>query len=714
MIKRVFKTTALALTGMLLSATASYSEKFPPGFKLQQVAPFDKPVSMGFAPDGRIFVLEQEGFVRIYKNNQKLATPFVQLDSVFHAKEKGLLGVAFDPNFATNNYVYFYYTVRLQGNSVNSTPLSGTGDGSPVRNKIVRYTANGDVALANSKFTVLDLDIIPGYLTNFNHDGGTMHFGPDGKLYVATGENTLWCPCYNDIFRTNCNACGLPFPAKPSQDLSNFHGKMLRINPDGTAPTDNPFYNSSATTSIKKRYIYAIGLRNPFTFHFKDGTSDIYFNDVGSGDNGNAREEINKLTSLGGKNFGYPDAEGIVNNPNFVDPILAYPHRLRDGSPKFSITIPGTPGFGCGITGGVYHSSSNGNWPSAYKNKYFYMDFCDGWINTLDIDGDMSDRNFATSLAGNYTNNSGGGWGSIFLESAPNGDLYFLTRSQTSGVSGLYRIYYEPTITGIVIRSVNSSTQINTPGGSLTFTGTVTGQNSSGIIWSVTPQQTGIAINSDGVLRASQNGNGIYTVTGTAEGDATKKASIVVTVTGQLNVSVDLKVKGNAPAVINIPSGTLELSATAVPTTLGYTFRYSTSDPTIAIINTSTGVLTALGNGLVNITAEAIEVSGLSASITVTITGQTSTNVINVSTMGKNTLIYPNPNKGTFTIKTPTHLGEQVEIAVYNEMGQIVYSEYHKDFKSEKVLSLKKLSSSVYMLVVAGHKGLYREIFMIE
>ena len=123
----------------------------------------------------------------------------------------------------------------------------------PVHNRVSRFTANGDVAVAGSEVPILELDNLSGAT---NHNGGAIHFGPDGKLYIAVGENA--------------NGAN-------SQTLSNPLGKVLRINSDGTIPSDNPFFN---TTGARKE-IWALGLRNPFTFAFQPGTGRLFINDVG-------------------------------------------------------------------------------------------------------------------------------------------------------------------------------------------------------------------------------------------------------------------------------------------------------------------------------------------------------------------------------------------------------------------------------------------------
>ena len=175
----------------------------PTGFVDEQVVgSLSNPTAMAFTPDGRLLVALQGGQLRVIKNGALLTTPFLTV-SVNSAGERGLVGVAVDPNFATNNFVYVYYTQSA----------------SPIHNRIVRYTAAGDVA-SGATLNVLDLETLS---TATNHNGGAMHFGPDGKLYVAVGENA-----------NSANA----------QSISNRLGKMLRINSDGTIPINNPFFGA--------------------------------------------------------------------------------------------------------------------------------------------------------------------------------------------------------------------------------------------------------------------------------------------------------------------------------------------------------------------------------------------------------------------------------------------------------------------------------------
>ena len=211
---------------MLHGVSRFYAATVPPGFTDSLVAAgLSNPTAMALAPDGRIFVCEQGGTLRVIKNGVLLPTPFLTV-TVDPSGERGLLGVAFDPNFVSNQLVYIYYTA--------TTPT--------LHNRISRFTAAGDVAMAGSETIVMDLDNLS---TATNHNGGALHFGPDGNLYVAVGDNAN---------------------ASNAETLANRLGKMLRISSTGAIPTDNPFFN---TATGDNRAIWALGLRNPFTFSFQ-------------------------------------------------------------------------------------------------------------------------------------------------------------------------------------------------------------------------------------------------------------------------------------------------------------------------------------------------------------------------------------------------------------------------------------------------------------
>ncbi len=352
-----------------LFANACIAQTLLPGFARVQVgSAIASPTVMAFAPDGRIFVAQQTGALRIIKDGTLLTTPFLSL-TVNSTGERGLIGLAFDPDFDTNQYVYVYYTV----------PAAGV---SPPFNRISRFTANSDIVLAGSEQIVLNLDPLSSAT---NHNGGALAFGPDGKLYVAVGDNA--------------NSAN-------SQNLDTYHGKLLRINKEGTAPTDNPFFSDAATA--QRKCVWAYGLRNPFTFTFQAGTGKLFVNDVGQ----SAVEEINNATS-GGKNFGWPTAEGPSTNPNFTNPVFYYNHS-------------GAAPTGCAITGGTFFNPTYTSYPASYLGKYFFQDYCSNWIYALDLSGTPTATLFASNI----------GASSLSVMTGPDGNLYYLSRD----AQALYKI----------------------------------------------------------------------------------------------------------------------------------------------------------------------------------------------------------------------------------------------------------------------------------
>ncbi|HPH45469.1 MAG TPA: PQQ-dependent sugar dehydrogenase [Chryseolinea sp.] len=360
------KFTAFVLLFLSVNSFVT-AQNFPEGFSRTLVANgISNPTALAFAPDGRIFVAQQGGQLRVIKDGILLTTPFINL-TVSSSGERGLIGVTLDPDFPTNHYLYLYYTEP----------------GSPPHNKIIRVEANGD--LAGTITPVLDLDDL-GSATN--HNGGAMQFGIDGKLYVAIGENAN---------------------GAHAQDLDTYHGKLLRINKDGSIPSGNPF----TTGSEQRQRVWSYGLRNPYTFDVQPVTGRIFVNDVGQ----STWEEINEA-STGGLNFGWPTAEGTSNNANFTNPVFSYPHGSGDGK-------------GCAITGGTFFNPTSTNYPASYIGKYFFLEYCNNWINVLDFSGTPQSAPFGTSIGNN----------SLALTVGNDGNLYYLTR----GTGALYKITYTTT-----------------------------------------------------------------------------------------------------------------------------------------------------------------------------------------------------------------------------------------------------------------------------
>jgi glucose/arabinose dehydrogenase len=343
----------------------------PANFVETQIANgLTSPTAMAFAPDGRLFVCQQAGQLRVIKNGSLLSAPFVTVTTT-SAGERGLLGVAFDPDFANNQFVYVYYTA--------TTPTT--------HNRVSRFTANGDVATAGSEAFIIDLNDLSGAT---NHNGGAIHFGPDGKLYIAVGENA--------------NSAN-------SQTVANLLGKLLRVNADGSIPADNPttFPGIAGSPAGINRAIWSAGLRNPFTFTFQPGSGRMFINDVGQ----NTWEEIND--GIAGSNYGWANCEGACSpsNANFRDPLFQYGH----GSSSTT---------GCAITGGAFYNPTTTLFPADYVGKYFFAEFCTGWIRRFDP-GTGTATAFASGISS-----------PVDLIVTADGSLYYLAR----GAGAVFRVGY--------------------------------------------------------------------------------------------------------------------------------------------------------------------------------------------------------------------------------------------------------------------------------
>jgi glucose/arabinose dehydrogenase len=291
------------------------------------------------APDGRLFIAQQDGALRVMKNGALLGPPFAQLQ-VDARGERGLIGVALHPQFPSNGWVYVHYTVA----------------GTP-HNRVSRLVAAGDVS-DGSETVLVELPPLSGAT---NHNGGAIHFGTDGRLFVAVGDNA---------------------DGPRAQDLSSPFGKLLRVNDDGSIPVDNPFVG---TQSGLARAIWAYGLRNPFTFAVQPGTGRIHVNDVGQ----STWEEIN--LGAAGANYGWPVSEGPDNlGANLTGPLFAY--RQTATTPPGS----GSGGFftGNAIAGGAFYPGA-GPFPAAYRDNYYFADFGSRFVARLDPANDNAAYAFA-------------------------------------------------------------------------------------------------------------------------------------------------------------------------------------------------------------------------------------------------------------------------------------------------------------------------------
>jgi glucose/arabinose dehydrogenase len=336
-ISRVSLAAAFFFSAILVSGAPI---SLPPNFSETSVPGINPATAIALAPDGRIFVTEQTGAVRIIQNGVLLSTPFVTI-TVDSTGERGLLGITLDPDFATNQYVYVYYTVPA-------------GGGNAAHNRVSRFTGNGNTG--GNEFVLLNLDD----LTSVHHNGGALHFGTDGKLYIASGDNECGSTC--------------------SQVLTDLFGKILRINSDGSIPTNNPFYNMPPD----RGEIWTYGQRNPFTFGIDNGPTFpgmIFVNDVGE----NTWEEID-VASPGG-DYGWADCEGpYVTSSTTVLCTTQFPLAGYTNPFYWYQDDQGSPAT-CAIVGGDFYDPPSPTFPAGYVGKYFFSDLCAGWVEYVDPNG---------------------------------------------------------------------------------------------------------------------------------------------------------------------------------------------------------------------------------------------------------------------------------------------------------------------------------------
>jgi glucose/arabinose dehydrogenase len=236
------------------------------------ISNLEVPWAIAFAPDGRLFLTERPGRIRVIKDGKLQDAPWMNL-AVAAEGEGGLLGLALDPQFTDNHYAYTAYTYR--------------GSAGSLLNRLVRLREE----IATGK-GVLDKVLLDNVAGNSIHDGGRVKFGPDGKLYWTMGETG---------------------DAQLAQDLSSLNGKILRLNPDGTIPGDNPFPGSP---------VYSYGHRNPEGLAWQTGTGRLYATEHGpsGGSYGVAQDEVNYIEPS--KNYGWPTIIGADTHAGMVTPII--------------------------------------------------------------------------------------------------------------------------------------------------------------------------------------------------------------------------------------------------------------------------------------------------------------------------------------------------------------------------------------------------------
>ena len=372
---------------------------------------FVSPVEITNAGDTRLFVVQKGGLIRILNADGTVnATPFLNLSSLVTTNsERGLLGLAFHPNYATNGYFFVNYT-NLAGNTV-----------------IAKYTVSAtNPNIANTSETVL-MTITQPFS---NHNGGTLKFGSDGYLYIGMGDGGSGGD-----------------PGNRAQNINENLGKMLRIDvnvsaaPFYASPSSNPYVGVAGNDEI-----WAIGLRNPWKFSFNRLNGDLWIADVGQ----DAIEEINKVLSPlpnSGINFGWRCYEG---NSTYNASGCAPSSTMR-----FPFVQYARFGGACSVTGGYYYSGTA--YPN-FQNKYFFTDYCDNKIRMVDNAGvitttaSFSGNNFVTF--GEDVN------GELYIAGITSGTVYKIidsSLSESDFKNNGFSIYPNPAKGFFVVKSAETN-----------------------------------------------------------------------------------------------------------------------------------------------------------------------------------------------------------------------------------------------------------------
>jgi glucose/arabinose dehydrogenase len=336
------------------------------------------PTAIAFTPDGRLLITSLQGPLRVFQNGNLLATPALDLTSITCSNgERGLLGIAVDPDFASNNFIYLYYTF----NKFNTCPTGQPTNALNPVNRVSRFILGSDNrVIPGSEIVLIDNILSP----NGNHNGGDLQFGKDGFLYISVGDGGA-------DYAGDSGAGG---DNDAARDRNILLGKILRITRDGDIPPTNPFFQSlnSARCNITGRTTpanfcqetFAMGLRNPFRIAFDPNAAvtRFFINDVGQG----TWEEISEGRSAADYGWNIREGPCVTNSTTncgpppagLTDPLFAYQHT--SGCSASGVR-------GNSISGGAF--VPNGVWPSQFNGAYLFGEFVCGKIFQLRPNGSV-------------------------------------------------------------------------------------------------------------------------------------------------------------------------------------------------------------------------------------------------------------------------------------------------------------------------------------
>lgn len=390
--RNLFPLFAVFLLLLTPSAAQTFSD---PRFQSETVISVEpySPIGVAFAPDGRMFIWEKAGVIRIFANGTLLPTPFLDISAqVNRYGDRGLIGLALDPDFASNGLVYLAYTFENGGDAQSSAART---------QRITRVTAdpaNPNVAIPASEVVLLGKNVALPCASGSDcipNDVGThtvdhLAFGKDGKLYVSIGDGATFAYASDSSLR--------------AQDLGSPNGKILRVNKDGTAPSDNPFFDG---TNSNRSKVWSLGLRNPYRFALEPTTGEIYIGDVGW----DSYDELNRGK---GMNFGWPCFEGGEPQPifqsNFEQCRQLSPAAVKPPFYTYDQSV------GSSIIAGPFYTGTA--FPQEYHGNLFFADYTGEFIRRVVVNelGEIVDvKPFATDIPA-----------VVFLTQGPDGNLYYI------------------------------------------------------------------------------------------------------------------------------------------------------------------------------------------------------------------------------------------------------------------------------------------------
>ncbi len=468
-------------------------------FRLQQFAiGIPNPTDIQSPGDntGRVFLVRQDGVIRLVKNGSLSVAPFLSIANKTQANgEQGLLGLAFSPKYAQNGRFYVDYT-NLNGNTVISQ---------------FKVSSNPDVADPTSETILLTIQ-----QPFVNHNGGQLRFGPDGYLYIGMGDGgSAGDPLHN------------------GQNLGTLLGKLLRIDVESEpgkyhVPPDNPFVNTPGA----KPEIWAYGLRNPWRFSFDKATNDLFIADVGQ----DAYEEVDfqPASSKGGENYGWNTMEGLACyqpssgclTKGLTMPVAVYSHSL-----------------GCSIAGGfVYRGAA---WPGL-RGTYLYADYCSGIIWGLTHEGsDWLIRRMINTNGAAFTTFGQDDAGELYVADAGSATIYRVIGAQAPRIlnNGVVNAAsFAPGISAGSLASVFAAGVLDNPG-LVQASQIPLGTSLNGVSVLV----NGVAAPVYGLGNA--NGQEVVNFQVPFSVAGTTSASVVVSRSGQASTAVTAPVKDAQPAI---------------------------------------------------------------------------------------------------------------------------------------------------------------------